>query len=473
MGSCFSKVHTKHEGPLDTDYDSETTSKSSNPNVRSQSSSGNGNTATKNEGQTRSNSRLGFGIARRVSRIRTNSSAGSQRLHDRENSNDTGSYRGSHRGTPTSAYSMSPRDNADESSPGMGKVPSNRSGSRIFPRSGTNSSGNVVNDSRQAVISSASNLQSGQSSTGGNSGASKAAKEENKILLLGSGESGKSTILKQMKIIHLGGYTQPERMTFKKVIYQNIIDCAQGVVTALEKLGVTFEGEQGYLVYHPDSTNDTNTNGPNEGIGESLTPSISRRTSVSDFAQSDVTERNFTPDQTPAAAGANGNANGTVYSNGNINAPTSRSSASSMTQRKAYNSVNIMTGHTLSDGEGPTGYASNNPWPVFKADFDYIKNAKVSEDLDPSFDSELAVTIENLWNHSVVRSLISEGRLDLYVMDSAPYFFANVRRISHPEYIPTVNDILRARIETSGTHSVKFNMGGFKNVNMIDVGGQR
>lgn len=34
----------------------------------------------------------------------------------------------------------------------------------------------------------------------------------------GSGESGKSTIVKQMKIIHQNGYTQDELMQFKNIV---------------------------------------------------------------------------------------------------------------------------------------------------------------------------------------------------------------------------------------------------------------
>jgi guanine nucleotide-binding protein subunit alpha len=36
-----------------------------------------------------------------------------------------------------------------------------------------------------------------------------------KILILGTGESGKSTLVKQMKIIHNEGYTKEEMMSFK------------------------------------------------------------------------------------------------------------------------------------------------------------------------------------------------------------------------------------------------------------------
>lgn len=48
--------------------------------------------------------------------------------------------------------------------------------------------------------------------------------KEIKLLLLGTGESGKSTIAKQMKIMHLDGFTKEERDTYRSILHSNIID---------------------------------------------------------------------------------------------------------------------------------------------------------------------------------------------------------------------------------------------------------
>jgi len=61
---------------------------------------------------------------------------------------------------------------------------------------------------------------------------------EVKLLLLGAGESGKSTIAKQMKIIHLKGFTAEERASYKSIIYNNTVSSMRALVAASKELGV-------------------------------------------------------------------------------------------------------------------------------------------------------------------------------------------------------------------------------------------
>ncbi|XP_026563100.1 guanine nucleotide-binding protein G(t) subunit alpha-2-like [Pseudonaja textilis] len=61
-----------------------------------------------------------------------------------------------------------------------------------------------------------------------------------KLLLLGAGESGKSTIVKQMKIIHQDGYTEEECLEFKAIIYSNILQSILSIVRAMSTLGIDF-----------------------------------------------------------------------------------------------------------------------------------------------------------------------------------------------------------------------------------------
>jgi hypothetical protein len=54
----------------------------------------------------------------------------------------------------------------------------------------------------------------------------------------GSGESEKSTIIKQMKIIHQDGLSDLELADYRPVVYKNVLDSAQQVVIYMKKIGL-------------------------------------------------------------------------------------------------------------------------------------------------------------------------------------------------------------------------------------------
>ncbi|TIB70595.1 hypothetical protein E3Q18_00568 [Wallemia mellicola] len=172
-----------------------------------------------------------------------------------------------------------------------------------------------------------------------------------KILLLGSGESGKSTIVKQMKIIHQNGYSKEELIGFRLIVFKNVVDSAQSVVLALRKLSM-------------EPISNTNQH-----------------------------------------------------------------------------------------------YA------------DYILGFRL--DLEPgmTLNKELVNAIDSLWNDPIIPKLLDRSS-EWYLMDSAPYFFQNVHRIGNQDYIPNENDVLRARIKTTGITETRFTMGQLS-IHMFDVGGQR
>jgi len=66
-----------------------------------------------------------------------------------------------------------------------------------------------------------------------------ALRNEIKMLLLGAGESGKSTILKQMKLIHQGSYSEDERESYKEIIYSNTVQSMHVILDAMEMMGIS------------------------------------------------------------------------------------------------------------------------------------------------------------------------------------------------------------------------------------------
>eukprot|EP01124_Arcella_intermedia_P002335 TRINITY_DN11268_c0_g1_i2.p1 TRINITY_DN11268_c0_g1~~TRINITY_DN11268_c0_g1_i2.p1 ORF type:complete len:339 (-),score=83.87 TRINITY_DN11268_c0_g1_i2:90-1106(-) len=61
-------------------------------------------------------------------------------------------------------------------------------------------------------------------------------KNELRILLLGTGESGKTTITKQLKQIHAGGFTEEEKVLFVNVIHKSIVESVNCIFEASEQL---------------------------------------------------------------------------------------------------------------------------------------------------------------------------------------------------------------------------------------------
>lgn len=69
-----------------------------------------------------------------------------------------------------------------------------------------------------------------------------------KLLLLGAGESGKSTFLKQMRIIHNVKFEQEQIKEYQQVIYQNIIKGMRVLVDARDKLEIPWQNNQNSVI---------------------------------------------------------------------------------------------------------------------------------------------------------------------------------------------------------------------------------
>ncbi|KAG0357989.1 guanine nucleotide-binding protein subunit alpha, partial [Gamsiella multidivaricata] len=68
-------------------------------------------------------------------------------------------------------------------------------------------------------------------------------RNEVKMLLLGAGESGKSTILKQMKLIHDGGYSKEECEAYKEIIFSNTVQSMRVILEAMDKMELPLHHE--------------------------------------------------------------------------------------------------------------------------------------------------------------------------------------------------------------------------------------
>jgi guanine nucleotide-binding protein subunit alpha len=93
------------------------------------------------------------------------------------------------------------------------------------------------------------------------------------LIQTGAGESGKSTLLKQMKLIHEGGYSREERKSFKPVIFNNTIQSMRAILEAMTSLNIAFD-DQRALNHAQVIANYERTN------NDDLLPSVGRAISV-------------------------------------------------------------------------------------------------------------------------------------------------------------------------------------------------
>ena len=84
---------------------------------------------------------------------------------------------------------------------------------------------------------------------------------------------------------------------------------------------------------------------------------------------------------------------------------------------------------------------------------------------------ELGTIMEHLWHDEGVQLCFSRSR-EYHLNDSASYYLNDLRRISGPHYIPTEQDVLKARVRTTGIVQTQFTYESLR-FKMFDVGGQR
>ncbi|ORY94840.1 putative Gpa2-guanine nucleotide-binding protein alpha-2 subunit [Syncephalastrum racemosum] len=65
----------------------------------------------------------------------------------------------------------------------------------------------------------------------------------------GAGESGKSTVLRQMRLIHSHGFDEDEREIFRTVVFANVFEGMQTILEAMEQMDIKFVDPtlQGYV----------------------------------------------------------------------------------------------------------------------------------------------------------------------------------------------------------------------------------
>jgi len=101
-----------------------------------------------------------------------------------------------------------------------------------------------------------------------------------------------------------------------------------------------------------------------------------------------------------------------------------------------------------------------------------VKLATMSSNVDENWSLELGLDIKALWEDASIQKAYSMRNTHFQLNDSAIYFFENVERFLERNYVPSLHDVLRARVRSTGVNEAVFR---FEEIpfRVVDVGGQR
>jgi guanine nucleotide-binding protein subunit alpha len=97
---------------------------------------------------------------------------------------------------------------------------------------------------------------------------------------------------------------------------------------------------------------------------------------------------------------------------------------------------------------------------------------RTASDQEEAAVQETLDAIADLWSDAHVRDVALNRSAEYQLSDSATFFFDSIHRFSQPDYLPTDDDILRARVRTTGITESHFDLGTMS-LRLMDVGEQR
>ncbi|KAG2365593.1 guanine nucleotide-binding protein [Suillus spraguei] len=309
----------------------------------------------------------------------------------------------------------------------------------------------------------------------------KKSKTDVKLLLLGQAESGKSTLQKQFQLMYSPASLESERMSWRTVVYFNVVRSIKKILTTLEAWDDIDDGSDSQSTLErqelgdflpPRASSSATPSIHSSQIGVALSPpsptspisptasSPTRgSTAISDLRRRLLPLTNTEPqlaDRLSGGVSVSGSGKGEVY------------------VRSGWQARTIQKGQKL---------LRRQPKPSSPEDELTIERPGTALsviDADPLVDDVARMLeqsredIRTLWENQVVRALMTSRKLKL---DEWSEFFLNdISRISARNYVPSTDDILHARIQTMGVAEHIFDVdihGKTVTWHLFDVGGAR
>ncbi|KAI9349777.1 guanine nucleotide binding protein, alpha subunit [Obelidium mucronatum] len=263
------------------------------------------------------------------------------------------------------------------------------------------------------------------------------AKGSIKLLLLGAGDTGKSTVLKQFRLIYGVGFTEQEKALYRSAIILNIINSTTTLMNAMDKLKIPYGFDASTVITQMEMEQTSATVDRNLG-GEQLGTMPSLKKSNHSFQ-----------------------------------------SNSCLSQ-----AISVMMGSKMSLKEGL--FCGAKDATAKYAEYCYskkmhtgegynaslvVKDMRAAFGIDPVLEYDLLTAIKILWSDPGIKYCFSRSG-EYQISDTCAYFLNDVERFCDPSYEPNDQDILNCRVMTLTITETKFEM---QNViyRVFDVGGQR
>ncbi|KAI9057233.1 G-protein alpha subunit [Trametes sanguinea] len=305
------------------------------------------------------------------------------------------------------------------------------------------------------------------------------SKQDIRLLLLGQAESGKSTLQKQFQLLYNPSALEEERMSWRTVVYFNIARPIRRILEALDTYGDSEEDDDDLTMQPPYGRSDIRSASgmpvPSSSADlaaeeKSLSPSqlslekqvnvLRARLAPLLTAESSLAER------LSGGIDVSGSGRGSVFVRSGWQSRSLGLPFGKARDRTSSGGRFSLSGRTSLDNQKTNEIELKS------------RSADAQED---KLVHEVALIlnacqqdIKELWALPAVKKLRDRRRLKLE--EWADYFLNNIDRVSTPGYIPTIEDVLHARIQTMGVAEHVFDMsvhGRNTRWHLYDVGGAR
>ncbi|CAL1698353.1 unnamed protein product [Somion occarium] len=273
-----------------------------------------------------------------------------------------------------------------------------------------------------------------------------------KVLLLGQSESGKSTTLKNFQMNYAKNTWAEELASWRTVVQLNLL---RNVHTILDLVSSEMDGT-------PDSSADSEDETPTPSIDDRQPPLrftekhgvLKLRLLPLRSVQKDLEDR----------LGASSVEENSGYLAGNgMNTPKSKPKSQEVFVRSSgwKTTLRAANGRRSSDARHEAG------------------SVRRTTEVDARRATEVIAScgddIKTLWEDETVQEMLKRRRVRLD--DTPGFFLADIDRIARRDYVPSDNDVMRARLRTLGVqeHKIHFQEGPAAGMDWIiyDVGGSR